>query len=118
LEIRAVSFAVLDNATRRRLGEREAARRQALADIDRGLSRLCPRYGAAEAYVFGSVLREGRFGSDSDVDVAVSGIGAELWRFAAELSRAVGREVDVIDLTTSRFATRIRREGRRWTPTC
>lgn len=51
------------------------------------------------AVVFGSVAR-GNPGPSSDVDVAVRGSRIDHFRLAAELSVALGREVDVVALDT------------------
>jgi hypothetical protein len=53
--------------------------------------------GVQLALLFGSRAR-GAAGPDSDVDVAVLGRGVDRLALAASLSRAVGYEVDVIDL--------------------
>ncbi len=47
--------------------------------------------------LFGSRAR-GRARPDSDADVAVEAPGVDLWTLAADLSQAVGLEVDVVDL--------------------
>ena len=112
-----MSFSTLIHATARRRAEREASREDALARTVAAIEALGPRYGVTEAYLFGSLVRPGRFSAHSDIDVAVAGLGPAHWAFAAELSRRVGREVDLVDLEGSRFAQRIRREGVRWTPT-
>jgi predicted nucleotidyltransferase len=49
------------------------------------------------AMLFGSRAR-GRGRSDSDVDLAVEADGVDLLKLAADLSLAVGLEVDVVDL--------------------
>ena len=109
-------FDVLQRALERRRKAREVGRQEALRRVEHVLAGLAGRYGLREAYLFGSIVRPGRFDRDSDVDVAVADLGAGYWAFAAQLSAAVGREVDVVELRRSRFAARIRREGRRWTP--
>ena len=47
--------------------------------------------------LFGSRAR-GRPGPGSDVDLAVEAPAVDLWTLAADLSQAVGLEVDVVDL--------------------
>ena len=49
------------------------------------------------AMLFGSRAR-GCARPESDVDVAVEAPGVDLWTLAADLSQAVGLEVDVVDL--------------------
>jgi predicted nucleotidyltransferase len=58
--------------------------------------------GVELALLFGSFAR-GRARADSDVDVAVGGRDIDLPGLAADLSAAVGREVDVVDLRDAGF---------------
>jgi predicted nucleotidyltransferase len=93
----------------------EALRHSTLSSIDAVLRRLRSRYTWSEIYVFGSVLREGRFGPESDVDFAVLGLPKhDLYRLVGELSDALDRSVDVMVLEETRMAHSIRRKGVRW----
>lgn len=107
---------VLAAAVRRERRAREDDRREVLGRLNAALSSMAGRYDVEELYAFGSVLREGWFTRDSDVDVAVASLGQKYWSFAAELSEALGREVDVVDLDSSPLAARIRAKGERWIP--
>lgn len=65
--------------------EREARRKKALKEIKAVAPTLLPQYPAIKAvYLFGSVLRFGRFQPNSDIDVAIEGGAAEdyfaFWR--------------------------------------
>jgi uncharacterized protein len=67
------------------------------------IDALCRKYGVEALWVFGSVLRDD-FGPDSDVDFLVrfknNDAGFWLSKFTdleAELSKLLGREVDVVD---------------------
>jgi uncharacterized protein len=65
--------------------------------IDRAASAL-KAVGAKEVYVFGSASK-GRMRPDSDVDLAVSGLPPEVFfRAMGIASRALGRQVDLVDL--------------------
>lgn len=108
------TFAILNQAEKRGWTQREAMRQKILAHVEEGLQDLCLRHGISEVYLFGSVTRPGRFGRDSDVDVAVSGVGRNYFSFVSELSQTIKREIDLIDLQNCRFAYRIKREGKRW----
>jgi predicted nucleotidyltransferase len=110
-----MGFSVLDQAIARAQTAREDARQQTRSAVDEALAALAKRYAFGEVYLFGSLVKPGRYRGDSDVDLAVSGLGDAYWTFAAELSEQLGRDVDLVDLDTSRFAERIRREGIRWT---
>ena len=109
-------FDVLESSIRRERKSREFERQGMLQRIDATLTAMARRYDLGEVYIFGSVIREGRFSGSSDVDVAVDTLGAYYWTFAAELSEAIGRDVDVVELDSSPVAARIRKEGRPWTP--
>lgn len=50
------------------LGEQAEQEAQALANI------LYTRYSATNVYLFGSLLEEGRFNENSDIDLAVEGL--------------------------------------------
>lgn len=65
--------------------EREARREQALNAIKAVVPALIPRYPAIKTvFLFGSILRFGRFQTSSDIDVAIEGGSAEdyfaFWR--------------------------------------
>ncbi|MBX3744336.1 MAG: nucleotidyltransferase domain-containing protein [Verrucomicrobiae bacterium] len=88
-----------------------------LAVLER-LREVLPRWlGWDEVWVFGSVVRPGQFREGSDVDIALEREpeGVTIYRLQAELSEVLGREVDVVLLSESRFAEAVRREGQRWT---
>jgi len=66
------------------------------------------RYGVREAYVFGS-FASGQPGPGSDLDLAVAGARPATWyAMSAEIERAVGLELDVIDLDSAPAALRDR----------
>jgi len=93
----------------------EALRQKTLSHIDTVLSHLRLRYTWSEIYIFGSVLRKGRFGPESDVDFAVQGLPKhDLYRLVGELSDALERPVDVVVLEESQMADSIRRKGVQW----
>ncbi len=94
--------------------EQEYEERLALADEARELARqlaelLAAEFGATRVYLCGSLMREGRFRPDSDIDLAAQGIPpGELFRAGAALARALeGRyRVDLLDLDTARPGVR------------
>ena len=79
--------------------------------VDKAASAL-KAVGAKEVYVFGSAAH-GTFRENSDVDIAVSGLPAEVFfRAMAKASRALGRPVDLVDLDQDTDFTRyLRQEG-------
>jgi predicted nucleotidyltransferase len=65
--------------------------------VDKAASAL-KAAGAKEVYVFGSASK-GKMRPDSDVDLAVSGLPPEVFfRAMGIASRALGRQVDLVDL--------------------
>ncbi len=71
--------------------------REALVLIESLRRVLEGRSDVRLAMLFGSRAR-GCARPESDVDVAVEAPGVDLWTLAADLSQAVGLEVDVVDL--------------------
>ena len=104
-----------DQSLREKRQRNETLRQKTLSHIDTVLSHLRSRYTWSEIYIFGSVLREGRFGPKSDVDFAVLGLPKhDLYRLVGELSDALERPVDVVVLEESRMVGSIKRKGVRW----
>lgn len=68
--------------------------------------------GAREVYVFGSAASE-KMRSDSDVDIAVSGLPPGVFfRAMSDAERALGRPLDLIDLDEDNPFTRyLKSEG-------
>lgn len=68
--------------------------------------------GAREVYVFGSAASE-KMRTDSDVDIAVSGLPPEVFfRAMSDAERALGRPLDLIDLDEDNPFTRyLKSEG-------
>ena len=69
--------------------------------------------GAREVYVFGSAA-EGKLRPDSDVDLAVSGLpGEKFFKAMGEARRALGRELDLVDLDEANlFTAYLKRKGK------
>ncbi len=79
------------------------------AIIEKGAMAL-KAAGAREVYVFGSAGK-GKLRPESDVDFAVSGLPPEVFfRAMGKASRAVGRQVDLIDLDEDNPFTRYLKE--------
>ena len=95
--------------------ERENRRLDALAAVRRAILECVQGYPSVRRiYLFGSVVRPEAFRRDSDVDVAVEGIGVaeyfDLWR---HLEHAAPEwTIDLRDITLpSLFAERVRSTG-------
>ena len=66
--------------------------------VDKAASAL-KAVGAKEVYVFGSASQGADLRENSDVDIAVSGLPPEVFfRAMGMASRALGRQVDLVDL--------------------
>lgn len=98
-----------------RAQRREAMRRAVYVRLRGALAELLP--SGSEVWVFGSVLRPGRFREDSDVDIAVESLppGFTEARLQHELALRLDRGVDVLDLRETLLRSRIEREGEKWT---
>ena len=100
--------------------ERERRRRRdaQLADHTRGLltAALARHVPGTAVWVYGSLVKPGRFHEWSDVDVVFESLpaGMSLEYLRSLLSADVGREVDVCMLERTRLRAAIEREGERW----
>jgi predicted nucleotidyltransferase len=100
--------------------ERERRRRHdaILADRTRGLLRvsLARHIPGAVVWVYGSLVKPGRFHEWSDVDVALESLpaGMTLEYLQSLLSADVGRQVDVCLIDRTRLKPVIEGSGERW----
>jgi predicted nucleotidyltransferase len=94
----------------------ETLRQTRLAEVIRQLGALAPAHEVKEAYIFGSLAQPSRFNDHSDIDVAVVMPSDRFFDLAAELSRVLHTDIDLIPMERCHFAGKIRREGIRWTP--
>lgn len=106
---------LLQELERTRARERETLR---LVVRDRLRAALRAVYPAGtQVWVFGSLVRAGRFDESSDVDVAVAAppAGRSLFWLQGELEARVGLAVDALLLDETRLRPKIEREGELWT---
>ncbi len=97
-----------------RARRREEARRLTRERLRLALADLLPP--GSEIWVFGSIVKAGRFREDSDVDVAVERLPpglTEAW-LQYELALRLDRSVDVLNLGETGLRDRILREGEKW----
>jgi len=93
----------------------EQRRLQALDDVRQAISRLCLTYNWTDLYVFGSVIKSGRFTERSDIDIGILGLDKlSHYRFIADLSDILEKKVDVLRLEDCSFADLIKSRGIRW----
>ncbi len=106
---------VLDQCLRRNRAENETNRKRTVRQIMSALPKLAEKYGLREAYVFGSLTKPNGFRRNSDVDLAVEGLRNEdYFALRAELVRAVGREIDILQLERHPWRERILESGIKW----
>ncbi len=107
---------LLDRILIERQQQRERERQQVLQQVLAWLQTSGVCYGIESAYLFGSVTQPGRFHENSDVDLGVEAINPVRQIDAiADLSMALLRDVDIVDLRRCHFAHRIREQGQLWT---
>jgi predicted nucleotidyltransferase len=106
---RIFSTNILDATVSRRAERLEAERRSLLEKVSHMLRSEATRLGVAEAYIVGSLTREGEWTDASDVDVAISG-GNPLEVMKA-VEEAAERTVDVVDLERHPAPGMFRRRG-------
>ena len=93
---------------------RATARKQALQALETMQPIFSSTPGLRRVYLFGSLGRD-RFREDSDIDLAVEGIGAEgCLRLHSQLSSMAPCDLDLVDLGDcgEAFTAFIRRYGR------
>ncbi len=99
----------------KRRAERERRRQAALRAAQNAIASLLPDYPTVRrVYLFGSVVRPGAFRDDSDVDIAVEGVGpAEYFALWRDLEKAMPDwTVDLRDLVPGTpFARRVQARG-------
>ena len=96
--------------------DREKIRKRILHDVVKTLQLLMEKYTWKEIYLFGSLVQEGRFKPNSDVDIAVLGLNKfDYYTFIGEVSEILNRRVDVIRLEECHFSSSIVKKGIRWT---
>ncbi|PSB25593.1 nucleotidyltransferase family protein [Stenomitos frigidus] len=106
---------LLDEVLVEQQENREQERQQVLQQVLAWLEQSGSHYGIDSAYIFGSVLRPGRFHDGSDVDLGVETMhSVKQIEAIAALSMALLREVDIVDLRYCHFAHRVREAGLLW----
>ncbi len=83
-----------------------------LEELLQKAAAILRRAGAHEVYVFGSAVN-GRLHERSDIDMAVSGLPAQIFFLTmADVSEVFGRSVDLVDLDVrSPFTDYLKEEG-------
>lgn len=93
----------------------EQERQATFAKVIQWLEVFGDNYGIHQAYLFGSLIRPGKFTETSDLDIAIDEVNPEhFFSVIGLLSTELGREVDLIELKKCHFAHRIRQQGVLW----
>jgi len=97
--------------------DQEKMRIAALQQVEDALSSLEKKYRWDEAYLFGSIVLEGRFRRNSDIDIAVLGLKKfDYYEFIGEISDLLNKRVDVVLLEECHFEQFIKEKGIKWNP--
>jgi predicted nucleotidyltransferase len=105
---------LLQDMERERLQRRERLRTEVRGKLRAVLRDTIP---GQQVIVFGSLAKPGRFGEESDIDLAVESepAGMSLYQLTSLLAERMGRRVDVVVWPESRLCDKILREGETWT---
>jgi predicted nucleotidyltransferase len=100
----------------RKYHQLEQKRLNTIDAVREALNQLKERYTWDDAYIFGSVTNTGRYGSASDVDIALSGLNTlDYFAFIGDISELLNKRVDVVRLEECRFSQSIISKGIKWT---
>lgn len=113
--IMAFDTYILDDWIAERRTKLEQERQATFAKVLQWLEEFGHTYGIHQAYLFGSVIRPGKFTEASDIDIAIDEVNPEdFFNLISLLSTELGREVDLIELKKCHFAHRIRQQEVLW----
>lgn len=92
-------YDLVDEVIEKRKIEQEAKRLETLSRLENLLSDLSSKYGFSKAYIFGSVVKNGKFRYESDIDVAVFDLKNEdFFQLMADLSNSLEHDVDLYQM--------------------
>jgi predicted nucleotidyltransferase len=113
---RLFSTYLLDAALQRKRAEREECRKRLLDRALAVLDLLAEKFQFSEAYVFGSLVKEGHYVPGcSDIDIAIRGLrDQDFFPAAAFLSSGLETDVDLIQLESHPLEDNVKQEGVRW----
>ena len=95
--------------------DQEKIRIADLQQVEDTLRSLEKKYQWDEAYLFGSIVLEGRYRQKSDIDIALLGLKKyDYYKFIGEISDLLNKRVDVVLLEECRFAQFIKDKGLKW----
>ncbi|MCZ6679106.1 MAG: nucleotidyltransferase domain-containing protein [Candidatus Poribacteria bacterium] len=110
-------YELIDKIIEAERAQWEENREQVLADVEKLLAELAPKYGFSQAYIFGSTVKAGKFRPESDVDIAIFNLDTQyFFRLIAEISRQLERDVDLyqIEKMDDRLRATVEAQGVLW----
>lgn len=91
--------------------EAEAFRQQVLREATKHLKRYFSAFPQTSVYLFGSVVSPGRFGTGSDIDIAVENHPENRLSLFSALSDSLPYPFDLVIMERCPFADDIRQRG-------
>jgi len=93
------SYSLWLQSAQERDKRRESIRKKIPRKLDEALEILSEQYAWDTLYVFGSVVRKGRFTPGSDIDIALGGLNKyDYYAFMGDISSLINRTIDVINV--------------------
>ncbi len=107
-------FILLQQRDQANATARELLRQVALEKLHLALKRHLPEQ---PVWVYGSILKPGKFRIESDIDIALENTATNpsLYALQSLLTEATGHQVDVCMLEETRLKDKIMSQGQRWT---
>lgn len=97
----------------RRIWEREKIRRKAMAKLSLLNEILSNFPEVKKAYIFGSIIKEGKFRENSDIDIALEGkVKEDYFLIWSELEEKLNKGVDLRILDSGVTSQIIKKEGK------
>ncbi len=107
---------LLDKTIEQRRKVQEELRLQLIEKVCKVLDKLAMEIPFEEAYLFGSILKPGKFIKDSDIDIGFIGLkDIDFFRAMSFISSELGVDVDIVQLEGHRLADKVKKEGLKWT---
>ncbi|MEW6482033.1 MAG: nucleotidyltransferase domain-containing protein [bacterium] len=93
----------------------EDLRVRLIEKVFNALNKLSIEIPFKEAYLFGSIVKQGRFMKDSDIDIGFLGLkDYNFFKAMSFISSEVGVDVDIVQLEGHRLKNKVKKEGIRW----
>ncbi len=107
---------LLDKTIEKRRKALEELRLKLIEKVCKVLDKLAMEIPFEEAYLFGSILKPGKFIKDSDIDIGFVGLkDIHFFRAMSFLSNELGVDIDIVQLEGHRLADKVKKKGLKWT---